>query len=76
MICLNIIKVNMTIYVSRYSTNIIWYLPVCRGLHEWNMQKYGEAACPVLKSHKIYEGALTFTENIELRSPVCILVAD
>ncbi len=39
------------------------YLPVCRGLHEWNVQTYGEAACPVLTLHKIYVEALAFTEH-------------
>ncbi len=46
----SIIKYNQckyNIYVSSYPTIIIMYLPVCRGLHEWNAQTYGEAACPV-----------------------------
>ncbi len=49
--------------LTLYSTNIMMYLPVCRGLHALNMQTYGEAVCPVLTLHKIYEGALIFTEH-------------
>ncbi len=52
---------NIGIYVSSYPT--IMYMPVCKSQHEWNVQTYGEAACPVYPLGKIYNGALIFTEH-------------